>query len=74
MQNCNDPDYYAARLRAERDAAAAATCEEARASHLQLALRYQQLLDAVGRPRLVADASDQAAIDVDAPIRARAAR
>ena len=57
MRKGRDPDYYAARLRAEREAAATASCEEARASHLELASRYQQLLDACGRPRLVADAS-----------------
>lgn len=56
MHSRNDPDYYAARLRAEREAAATATCEAARASHLKLAARYEQLLEAFGPPRLVGDA------------------
>lgn len=46
VNRTNDPDYYAARLRAERDAAAAASCDKARASHLELAEQYRQLLAA----------------------------
>jgi hypothetical protein len=40
-----DSEYYAARLRAEREAAAAATCDQARASHLTLAEHYMQVLE-----------------------------
>ena len=54
MKLRNDCEYYSARLRAERDAADAATCEAARASHLALAEQYRQLLDSFGRPKLVA--------------------
>ena len=56
MRKRIDPGYYATRLRAEQEAAANATCEQARSSHLELAARYQQLLDTRGGPRLVADA------------------
>ena len=58
MHKEREPDYYAARLRAERDAAAAATCDEARRSHLELADRYQQLLSAFGHPVLVPGTGD----------------
>lgn len=56
----NDPEYYAARLRAERAAAAATNCAAARASHLALAEQYEQLLAAFGRPRLVSPNSAEA--------------
>ena len=41
-----DRDYYLARLDAERAAAAAATSDEARAAHLELAEHYSGLLAA----------------------------
>ncbi|HEX6741357.1 MAG TPA: hypothetical protein VF079_06130 [Sphingomicrobium sp.] len=44
MTSTSDPSYYAARLDAERAAAEAAACERARASHLELAEHYRQLL------------------------------
>lgn len=43
-------EYYAARLRAEREAAATATSEEAREAHHALAVRYAELLAARGHP------------------------
>ena len=58
MHRFNDPAYYAARLRAEREAAAAATCEAARIAHLELASQYQQLLDTFGRPKLIGDSGE----------------
>lgn len=48
-----DTDYYVARLRAERGAAAAATSEEARDVHHRLALRYAELLAARGHPAAI---------------------
>jgi hypothetical protein len=63
MHKQREPDYYAARLQAERDAAAAATCDEARRSHLELAERYEQLLSAFGRPTLVARPGDDETTD-----------
>lgn len=74
MHKRRDPDYYAARLRAEREAAATASCDEARASHLELASRYQQLLDACGKPRLVADASAPEPVHDGSSARLSAAR
>ena len=44
MRNKCDRDYYAERLQAERMAAEAATCDEAREAHLALAETYAQLL------------------------------
>jgi hypothetical protein len=43
-----DKEYFRARLNAERTAAAAATCEEARAAHQALADEYANLLDGDG--------------------------
>jgi len=48
-----DTEYYVARLRAEREAAATATSEEAREAHRALALRYAQLLAARGHPAAI---------------------
>lgn len=48
MTRQSDGDYYAARLRAEREAAAAATSDEVRAVHQALAARYAGLLAARG--------------------------
>ena len=45
-----DPDYYARRLRAEREAAAMATSEQAREAHLELADHYVRLLGRLGHP------------------------
>jgi hypothetical protein len=45
-----DPDYYARRLRAEREAAAMATSEQARDAHLALAEHYVQMLGRLGHP------------------------
>jgi hypothetical protein len=45
-----DVEYYAARLRAEREAAATATCETAREAHRELASRYAGILAARGHP------------------------
>ena len=56
----NDPDYYAARLRAEREAAAAATCDEARACHLELAEYYRQMLSDTHPLRAVNGSTDSA--------------
>jgi hypothetical protein len=50
MRKQSDIDYYAARLRAERAAAAAASSDEARAAHQALAGHYAELLAASGRP------------------------
>ena len=55
MKRSDDWAYFAARLEAERQAAAAATCEASRASHLELAEQYRQRLDSFGRVRLVGD-------------------
>ena len=74
MHKGRDPDYYATRLRAEREAAATATCDQARASHLELASRYQQLLDACDKPRLVADASAPESVQDGSSERLSAAR
>lgn len=46
MRKQSDNDYFTARLRAERVAAAAATSEEARAAHQALADHYAELLAA----------------------------
>jgi len=53
----NDPDYYAGRLRAEREAAAAAQCERARAAHLALAGGYEQKLAHSSRLNSLSDGS-----------------
>ncbi len=45
-----DLEYYVARLRAEREAAASATSEGAREAHHALAIRYAELLAARGHP------------------------
>ncbi len=50
MTQEQDTEYYVARLRAEREATATATNEEARQAHRALALRYAQLLAARGHP------------------------
>jgi len=50
MNDKPDTEYYVARLRAEREAAAMASSEEAREAHRALALRYAQLLAARGHP------------------------
>jgi hypothetical protein len=50
MNQESDTEYYVARLRAEREAAATAAAEEAREAHRALALRYAQLLAARGHP------------------------
>ena len=50
MGKAFDPDYYARRLSAEREAAAAATSERAREAHLALADHYRQVLGRLGRP------------------------
>jgi len=57
MRKVNDFEYYAVRLKSEREAADAATCEAARASHLALAQRYRELLDSFGRPKLVTEST-----------------
>jgi hypothetical protein len=44
-----DREYYLARIAAEREAAKRATSDEARRSHLQLAERYQGMIDGRGR-------------------------
>lgn len=49
-----DRDYYLARLRAEREAAATATSEVARAAHSALADEYANLLEG-GRPEIAND-------------------
>jgi hypothetical protein len=41
-----DVEYYRARGRAEREAAASATCPQARQAHEELAQAYEQLLAA----------------------------
>ena len=46
MRKQSDKDYYAARLRAERAAAEAASNEQARAAHQALADHYAALLAA----------------------------
>jgi hypothetical protein len=51
----SDPNYYAERLRAELEAAAAATCEQARAAHLVLAGEYERKLAAKNGLTLVSD-------------------
>ena len=43
-----DRDYYLARLNAEREAAAAATSDVARAAHAALADQYVNLLEVYG--------------------------
>ena len=48
MRKQSDKDYYAARLRAERAAADAASNEQARAAHQALAHHYAELLAANG--------------------------
>ena len=50
MRKQSDNDYFAARLRAERAAAAAASSGEARAAHQELADRYAERLAANGHP------------------------
>jgi hypothetical protein len=46
MRKLPDANYFSARLEAELDAAARATCERARAAHLALAEAYRQRLAA----------------------------
>ena len=59
-----DPDYYARRLRAEREAAAMATSEQAREAHLALADHYVQMLGRLGHPVAVdSSAADSAEPD-----------
>jgi hypothetical protein len=50
MSKSFDPDYYARRLSAEREAAAMATSEQAREAHLALADHYVQILSRLGHP------------------------
>lgn len=50
MKKRNDSDYYAERAIAEREAAASATCDEARNAHLSLARFYEQRLAISGAP------------------------
>jgi len=50
MTDKPETEYYVGRLRAEREAAATASSEEAREAHRALALRYAQLLAARGHP------------------------
>jgi hypothetical protein len=50
MRKQSDNDYFAARLRAESEAAAAASSDEARAAHQALADHYAELLAANGHP------------------------
>jgi hypothetical protein len=48
-------EYYVARLRAEREAAATASCEMAREAHRELASRYAGILAARGHPAALMD-------------------
>ena len=57
MMKRNDPEYYAGRLCAEREAAAAAQCERARAAHLALAGGYEQELAHYSRLNSISDGS-----------------
>ena len=54
-------EYYVARLRAEREAAAAATCEIAREAHRELASRYAGILAARGHPAALMDVEQRPA-------------
>jgi hypothetical protein len=58
-----DAEYYAARLRAERDAAASATCEIAREAHRELASRYAGILAARGHSAALTEVPQQALRD-----------
>lgn len=51
-------EYYVARLRAEREAAATATCDVARAAHRELASRYAGILAARGHPGALLDSPE----------------
>jgi hypothetical protein len=53
----NETDYYARRLRTEREAAAAAQCEQARAAHLALAGGYEQKLAYSNQLNSISDGS-----------------
>jgi hypothetical protein len=43
----SDEQYFAQRAQSEREAAAKAICPEARQAHLDLAMRYKSLVDAL---------------------------
>jgi len=58
-----DVEYYAARLRAEREAAATATCEIAREAHRELASRYAGILAARGHPVALTEVPQQPSRD-----------
>jgi hypothetical protein len=63
MTNRNDSEYFSGRLLAEREAAATASCEQARAAHLALASEYEQKLAAKNGLRLVSDQDLTGALD-----------
>jgi hypothetical protein len=65
MSQQPDIEYYIARLRAEREAAAAAASEEAREAHRALAIRYAGLLMSRGHSAALEGAD--AAADVTNP-------
>jgi hypothetical protein len=67
MNGKTDPDYYVTRLTAERDAAASATCDNARTAHEALADHYLQLLAACGHPAVVNPDPAHAGFDSPAP-------
>jgi hypothetical protein len=53
-------EYYVARLRAERQAAATATCQLAREAHRELASRYAGILAARGHSAALMDVEQRA--------------
>ena len=50
MQQLDMDSYYKSRIEAERLAAAAATCPQARRAHEEMALAYEDLIAAVVQP------------------------
>jgi hypothetical protein len=71
MSKAFDPNYYARRLSAELEAAAAATSEQAREAHLALADHYRLVLGRLGHPVAVdsaaADPGAEPVGDTDSP-------
>jgi len=59
MNELFDLNYYAARLRAEREAAATATCDVAREAHRELASRYAGILAARGHSGALTEVQQQ---------------
>jgi hypothetical protein len=59
MNKAFDLNYYAARLRAEREATASATCDIAREVHRELASRYATILAARGHSAALTEVQQQ---------------